>query len=56
MRLAAGEIDAFHSAFILDPLLPGQLLPVDYKGRDVVALHRQIADGVRRKLIGVNPD
>lgn len=56
MRLAAEEIDAFRSAFVLDPLLPGQLLPTDYKGRDVIALHRQIADGIRGKLMAVNPD
>jgi len=40
MRLAAEEIDAFRSAFAFDPLLPNQLLPGDYKGKDVYDLHR----------------
>jgi phenylacetic acid degradation operon negative regulatory protein len=56
MQLAAQEIDAFRSAFVLDPLLPRQLLPLDYRGMETLALHRMIADRIRNKLMEVNPD
>ncbi len=55
MRLAAEEIDAFRSAFVLDPLLPSQLLPRDYKGKDAFALHQKLANKIRLKLMMVNP-
>lgn len=56
MQLAAEEIDAFRSAFVLDPLLPDQLLPSDYKGKEAHALHLQITKQIRLKLSGINPD
>lgn len=55
MRLAAEEIDAYRSAFSLDPLLPSQLLPRDYKGKEAYELHQNIISRIRSKLMGVNP-
>jgi phenylacetic acid degradation operon negative regulatory protein len=51
MRLAAEEIDAFRSAFVLDPLLPNALLPRSYKGKEAYALHMKIMDEMRMKII-----
>ncbi len=56
MRLAAEEMDAFRSAFILDPLLPDALLPRDYKGKDAYDLHLKITNQIRRSLSSANPD
>ena len=56
MQLAAEEIDAFRSAFILDPLLPDPLLPNDYRGKDAYALHLKITGQIRLKLSALNPD
>ena len=50
MRLAAEEIDAFRSAFVQDPLLPGQLLPHDYVGKEVYDLHLRVTNEIRLKL------
>ncbi|WP_136064023.1 PaaX family transcriptional regulator C-terminal domain-containing protein [Pontiella sulfatireligans] len=55
MRLAAEEVDAFRSAFVLDPLLPSQLLPCDYKGKEAFALHQKLTNQIRSKLMEVNP-
>lgn len=55
MRLAAEEIDAFRSAFVLDPLLPNPLLPRDYRGKDAYALHQRLATQIRSKLMMANP-
>lgn len=51
MRLAAEEIDAYHSAFVLDPLLPNQLLPRDYMGKQVYSLHLELAELIRKKIM-----
>ncbi len=56
MRLLAEELDAFRSAFTLDPLLPSPLLPRDYKGKEAYDLHLRIASQIRRKLGAVNSD
>jgi DNA-binding transcriptional regulator PaaX len=56
MQLAAEEIDAFRSAFILDPLLPDPLLPKDYRGKDAYELHLKITGQIRFKLSALNPD
>lgn len=55
MRLAAEEVDAYRSAFVLDPLLPAQLLPRDYQGKTVYDLHLRLTGRIRTKLGGVNP-
>jgi phenylacetic acid degradation operon negative regulatory protein len=39
MRLA---VDAYHSAFCEDPLLPVALLPANYLGREVLLQHRKL--------------
>jgi len=51
MQLAAEEIDAFRSAFVLDPLLPNALLPPDYMGKAVYDLHGKIMDEIRLKTL-----
>ncbi len=56
MRLATEEMDAYRSAFVLDPLLPAQLLPMDYLGREVFDLHLKVVAEIRSKLIGANPN
>ncbi len=56
MQLAAEEIDAYRSAFVLDPLLPNELLPRDYKGKEAFKLHQAITKQIRSKLLMCNPD
>lgn len=56
MRLAAEEIDAYRSAFVLDPLLPSPLLPQDYKGKEAHNLHLEITNQIRAGLLMCNPD
>ena len=56
MRLAAEEIDAFRSAFVLDPLLPNALLPWDYKGKEAYSLHQKLSNQIRMGLLRCNPD
>ena len=56
MRLAAEEIDAFRSAFVLDPLLPNQLLPYEYLGKKAYDLHLKITNQLRKSLSKANPD
>jgi DNA-binding transcriptional regulator PaaX len=56
MRLAAEEIDAYRSAFVLDPLLPGALLPRDYKGKEAHSLHLKITNQIRTNLLMCNPN
>jgi phenylacetic acid degradation operon negative regulatory protein len=56
MQFAAQALDAYRSAFALDPLLQEELLPRDYKGREAHALHCAIAEALRRKLKDVNPN
>ena len=56
MRLAVEEMDAYRSAFVLDPLLPTQLLPDDYLGREVFDLHLKLIAEIRRKLMEANPN
>jgi len=51
MRLVAEEVDAFRSAFVLDPLLPSSLLPQDYAGRKAYELHLKITNELRSKLV-----
>lgn len=55
MRLAGEEIDAYRSAFVLDPLLPSELLPRDYQGRHACDLHLKLANTIRSKLMILNP-
>lgn len=55
MELAAEEIDAYRSAFVLDPLLPAQLLPRNYKGKEAYELHQKLTTQIRIKLMEVNP-
>ncbi len=50
MRLLAEEIDAYCSAFVLDPLLPASLLPSFYMGQNVYSLHLKLAKAIRKKL------
>ncbi len=56
MQLAAEEIDAFRSAFVLDPLLPSALLPWNYKGKEAYALHQELSNQIRMGLLRCNPD
>ncbi|MDF7799722.1 PaaX family transcriptional regulator C-terminal domain-containing protein [Pontiellaceae bacterium B1224] len=56
MYLAGEEIDAYRSAFVLDPLLPNELLPRDYMGKEAYALHLKLAKAIRTKLMVLNPD
>jgi phenylacetic acid degradation operon negative regulatory protein len=49
MKLAAEEIDAYRSAFVLDPLLPDPLLPMDYLGKQVYSLHLDVVKMIRSK-------
>ena len=50
MRLAAEEMDAYRSAFVMDPLLPSQLLPRDYMGKQAYALHLNLAQSIRKRI------
>ncbi len=50
MRMAA---NAFHVAFVEDPLLPRELLPRDYRGMEAFSLHREVMEGIGRKLKSV---
>ncbi len=52
LSLATAELDAFRSAFVLDPLLPTQLLPHDYLGKRAYDLHLKIVEQLRMKLVG----
>jgi len=54
MRLAAEELAAYRSAFVLDPLLPEALLPHNYKGKDALAIHRNMIETIRLKLRDAN--
>ncbi|RKX41955.1 MAG: hypothetical protein DRP64_10590 [Verrucomicrobia bacterium] len=56
MRLAAEEIDAYRSAFALDPLLPNALLPANYMGKKSYALHLKVIQELQSKLSTCNPD
>lgn len=56
MRLATEEMDAFRSAFVLDPLLPNSLLPYEYLGKEAYDLHLKITNQIRRSLSSANPD
>jgi len=56
MRLAAEEMDAYRSAFVLDPLLPDRLLPRSYQGKVAFDLHRKVVNQIRMKLKEANPD
>lgn len=56
MRLAAEELDAYRSAFVLDPLLPNALLPRSYQGKKAFALHRGIVSKIKAKLPDANPN
>jgi len=56
IRLATEEMNAFRSAFILDPLLPNQLLPRDYLGKKAHDLHLKITNQIRHSLLSANPD
>ena len=55
MRLAGEEIDAYRSAFALDPLLPSQLLPHDYKGKEAHIIHQKLMAELHSKLVMLNP-
>ena len=50
VRLATEEMDAFRSAFLLDPLLPNKLLPYFYLGKEVYAIHLRVVDELRKKF------
>ncbi|VGO15020.1 hypothetical protein PDESU_03600 [Pontiella desulfatans] len=52
LGLVSVELEAFRSAFLFDPLLPGDLLPRDYKGREAYSLHRKLAEEIRTRLSG----
>ena len=41
-QLTRMAVDAYHSAFFEDPLLPAALLPKDYQGREVLLQHRKL--------------
>lgn len=56
MRLAAEEMDAYRSAFVLDPLLPKALLPDGYHGRKAFELHQKVIRELRQRVLGSNPD
>jgi phenylacetic acid degradation operon negative regulatory protein len=47
MRVA---LDAYHGAFDEDPLLPNALLPANYLGKEVLALHRSVFFQIDRQL------
>lgn len=49
MRLA---LQAYHSAFVQDPLLPRGLLPAGYKGRQVWELHRALMQRISERADG----
>lgn len=51
VRLATEEMDAFRSAFSLDPLLPNQLLPHGYLGKKAYGLHQKITEALHIKLM-----
>ena len=50
MRLAGEEIDAYRSAFYLDPLLPSELLPRDYIGKQAYSIHRLVLESIRNRI------
>jgi DNA-binding transcriptional regulator PaaX len=50
MKLVALQLEAYRSAFVLDPLLPNDLLPRDYKGREAYALHCELSSEIRARL------
>lgn len=41
-QLTRMAVDAYHSAFCEDPLLPAALLPPNYQGREVLLQHRKL--------------
>lgn len=43
-------VDAYHAAFIEDPLLPSALHPNGYQGREVLRLHRSLLGLVTQQL------
>ena len=40
------SLEAYHGAFMDDPLLPSQLLPSGYRGKKAFALHRELMTGI----------
>jgi len=56
MRLAADEMDAYRSSFVLDPLLPDALLPNSYHGKKAFGLHMEVIREIRKKVVESNPD
>ncbi|MBN1669630.1 MAG: hypothetical protein JXR37_01260 [Kiritimatiellae bacterium] len=49
-NLAREELSAYVSAMEEDPLLPQELHPANYRGREVLALHRNFVKSVGRRL------
>ncbi len=47
MRLA---LDAYHSVFVEDPLLPMSLCPSNYRGMEVLSLHRTLFSKINERL------
>ncbi len=56
MQMAADEMDAYRSAFVLDPLLPEALLPAHYCGKKAFDIHVKVMEVFRNKLAQANPD
>ncbi len=47
MRIA---VEAYHGAFVEDPLLPSSLLPNDYLGKQVFSLHRSLFQNLDQQI------
>lgn len=50
LQLVSLQLEAYRSAFVLDPLLPNELLPRDYKGREAYELHRELSTEIRARF------
>ena len=48
--LARMATEAYHAAFMDDPLLPSSLLPANYVGKDVLKLHRRLFEMIADQL------
>jgi phenylacetic acid degradation operon negative regulatory protein len=44
------SLNAFHSAFVNDPLLPRKLWPYDYRGEEAFGLHRDLVSAINHQL------
>ncbi len=54
IRLATEEMNAYRSALVNDPLLPKSLWPKNYRGKEVVSIHRKLSNELRHHILQSN--